>query len=376
MLYRVIGLMSGSSLDGLDIAFAEFQEQGGKWTYEIKASACYIYDEDWKNRLQQATSLSAEDYQLLHTAFGQYMGERVNEFIEDQQLEYQVALVSSHGHTTFHVPAKKMTAQLGDGAAIAAVTKLPVVTDLRAMDIAFGGQGAPIVPIGEKLLMDDYDYFLNIGGIANISRNSDPYIAFDVCPANRVLDMLANEAGEPFDNGGAMAASGSVNHQLLEKLNTLDYYQQPAPKSLANDFGTGIIYPLIKASSCSIPDALRTYTEHIVMQLVHAIKGTKDKSYPGANPVENHKPQTTDLKLLVTGGGAFNRFLVKRLEEELKSLSIEVVVPDANLVSYKEALIMAFIGVLRWRQEYNVLSSVTGASRNSIGGALWTGQEA
>lgn len=365
MVYRAIGIMSGSSLDGLDIAFVEFQENGGKWTYEIKETACYIYDEEWINHLKNAVSLSALEYQMLDTDFGHYLGQKVNEFIEDHKLQYKVSLIASHGHTTFHVPSKKMTAQLGDGAAIAAETGLPVVTDLRALDVALGGQGAPIVPIGEKLLWNKYDYFLNIGGIANISVNTDPYVAFDICPANRVLNMLANEMGEPYDNAGQIAASGNINSSLLEKLNQLDYYKHPYPKSLANDFGTDVVYPMIRDAGCGIPDALRTYVEHIALQISNAITG-----------LGNFKSQTSNLKLLTTGGGAFNKFLVKQISDTLKELKIEVIIPDPNLVSYKEALIMAFIGVLRWRQEYNVLSSVTGAARNSIGGALWTGQEA
>ncbi len=365
MVYRAIGLMSGSSLDGLDIAFVEFHEQGGKWSYEILEADCYSYTDEWVDKLKNAIGLSARDYYLLHTAYGHYTGQLVNQFIEAHQLNYKVALIASHGHTTFHMPAEKMGAQLGHGAAIAAETGLPVVSDLRAMDMALGGQGAPIVPIGEKLLMGGYNYFLNIGGIANISLNSDQYIAFDICAANRVLNMLANETGAAFDKGGAMAESGAVNDALLEKLNALDYYQQPWPKSLANDFGTDTVYPIIKNSSLPIPDALRTYTEHITLQIKSAI-----------NSLGNLKPQTSNLKLLATGGGALNTFLIHRLAEQLKETGIEVVVPEKNLINFKEALIMAFIGVLRWRQEYNVLSSVTGATRDSIGGALWTGQEA
>ncbi|HEV7783471.1 MAG TPA: anhydro-N-acetylmuramic acid kinase [Chitinophagaceae bacterium] len=362
MVYRAIGLMSGSSLDGLDIAFVEFQEQGGKWSYIIKETACYSYEEEWIGRLRNAISLNAMDYQLLHADYGHYTGQQVNRFIDDRQLHYQVALIASHGHTTFHIPSKKMTGQLGDGAAIAAVTGLPVVSDLRAMDIALGGQGAPIVPVGEKLLLPGYDYFLNLGGIANISMNGDQYAAFDICPANRVLNMLANEAGQHYDDGGQMAASGMIDQALLEKLNELDYYKQSAPKSLANDFGTDIIYPIIKNTGLSIKDALRTYTEHIALQIVNAIRN-----------LGRQQPATGNQQLLATGGGAFNHFLIQRIKESLHESGIELIVPDAGLVSYKEALIMAFIGVLRWRQEYNVLSSVTGASRDSVGGALWAG---
>ena len=206
--------MSGSSLDGLDIAFVEFQENGGKWSYEILQADCYPYTDEWINKLKNAISLSALDYQLLHAEYGHYLGQQVNQFIEENQLQYKVALVASHGHTTFHIPAKKMTAQLGDGAAIAADNTIAGCFRSAGMDIAFGGQGAPIVPIGEKLLLGDYDYFLNLGGIANISNpelSGSRYIAFDVCPANRVLNMLAADAGKEYDDEGKMAASGSVN---------------------------------------------------------------------------------------------------------------------------------------------------------------------
>lgn len=365
MVYRAIGLMSGSSLDGLDIAFVEFQEQGGHWSYEILEAECSPYSNEWRKRLEQAPGLAAKEYLLLHTEYGHYTGRRVNEFIEKYGLQYKVAVVASHGHTAFHFPAQGMTAQLGDGAAIAAETQLPVVSDLRALDIAFGGQGAPIVPVGEKLLLGDFDYFLNIGGIANISMNADRYIAFDVCPANRVLNMLAAEAGKEMDEGGQLAASGSVQDDLLDQLNQADYYRKPWPKSLANEFGTEIIYPLIREMVSGTADALCTYTEHIAVQVSQAV--TALQSLP---------PGKENARLLVTGGGAFNRYLMQRLDRHLSPKGITTVLPDPKLVNYKEALIMAFLGVLRWRQEYTVLSTVTGAARPGIGGALWTGQEA
>lgn len=369
MVYRAIGLMSGSSLDGLDIVFAEFQSQGGQWTYEILEADCYPYPEKWVSQLKEATKLSALDYQLLHTAYGHYLGEQVNRFIDSYQLQYKVAVIASHGHTTFHLPAQKMTAQLGDGAALSAATQLPVVSDLRALDVAFGGQGAPIVPIGEKLLLGGYDFFLNIGGIANLSHNATKYIAYDVCPANRVLNMLANELGKDYDDGGQMAANGTVHEELLEQLNALDYYKKEAPKSLANDFGTDVIYPIIKNNGCTTADSLRTYIAHIVIQISRSVALLQQ-----SNP--SRDTTSTGVKLLVTGGGALNSFLIQCLSRELEKIGIETVVPDKRLIDFKEALIMAFIGVLRWRQEYTVLSSVTGASRDSIGGALWTGQEA
>jgi len=200
MLYKAIGLMSGSSLDGLDIAYVSLQETGGKWSYEFLHTECASYSSDWIYHLKNAIKLSGLDYQLLHTSYGHYIGKEINRFIDQKGIHHQVHLVASHGHTTFHVPKQLMTGQIGDGAAIAAETGLPVVSDLRAMDIAFGGQGAPIVPIGEKLLLGEYDYFLNLGGIANISCNlPGNYIAFDVCPANRVLNLIVGKVGKAYD---------------------------------------------------------------------------------------------------------------------------------------------------------------------------------
>jgi anhydro-N-acetylmuramic acid kinase len=363
MFYRAIGLMSGSSLDGLDIVFAEFTEQAGKWSYEIKAADCYAFDDEWKEKLQSATTLSAYDYLLLHTAFGKYLGEQINRFVDANNLHHQVQIISSHGHTVFHAPQLGMTAQLGDGAAIAAATGINVVSDLRALDVALKGQGAPIVPMGEKLLFADYPLLLNIGGIANISyKKEDKYIAFDVCPANRVLNMLSSLDGKSFDENGNMAAKGNVLREVLNQLNNLSYYRQSFPKSLANQFGTNEVFPLLPKEN--IADALRTYVEHIAIQITKAIEGFNDQL------------STTDYQLLITGGGAHNGFLINRIKEELRPLNINVVVPEKNIVDYKEALVMALLGILRWREQNTVLSSVTGASRDSIGGAVWIGQEA
>jgi len=361
MIYRAIGIMSGSSLDGLDIAFVEFEESGGHWKYQIKAADCYSYNAEWTKQLQNATVLNAFDYLVLHSAYGKYIGEKVNAFIEQYSLHHQVQLIASHGHTVFHSPKNKMTAQLGDGAAIAATTGINAVSDLRAMDIALDGQGAPIVPIGEKLLWKEYHCLLNIGGIANISiKQNDEYVAFDICPANRVLNLLANDAGKKYDEGGNLSRNGKINTILLTQLNGLDYYKLSFPKSLANNFGTDIIYPLIKSFNLSDEDALRTYAEHIVMQLGYAVS------------TFNIQHST----LFITGGGAHNHFLIERIKEVLQSYQIEIIVPDKMIVDYKEALIMALLGVLRWREENTVLASVTGAIRNSIGGAVWIGQEA
>lgn len=356
--------MSGSSLDGLDMVYTHLHAAGGKWSYEILHSQCLAYPGEWTEKLSVATRLSARDYQLLHTAYGRFIGEAVNAFITAHGLEHKVDLVASHGHTSFHLPEMGMTAQLGDGAAIAATTRLPVVSDLRAMDIALGGQGAPIVPIGEKLLLPDYPLLLNLGGIANLSVHfPEKRIAFDVCPANRVLNLLANQLQLPFDEDGKRAAGGQVNATVLEKLNALAYYHQPWPKSLANEFGTDTVYPLLTANVTAVPDALATAVAHIAVQIKEAL-------LPMLQEVKQVHPSPS---MLVTGGGAFNGFLVESIRQQLAPLGIEVIIPDAALISYKEALVMALIGVLRWREEYNVLASVTGASRDSVNGALWLG---
>jgi len=367
MVYRTIGLMSGSSLDGLDIVFAELEESRGLWTYEIKTAACYEYNNEWKEKLITAKNLNAHDYFLLHTAYGKYLAGSVNKFIDENNLHHQVQLIASHGHTVFHEPGSGVTTQLGCGATLAALTEINVVSDLRIIDIALGGQGAPIVPLGEKLLFPGFDFYLNIGGIANLSfQREKEFIAFDVCPANRVLNMFAQKAGKEFDENGHLASEGQLITPLLEQLNALDYYKLTAPKALSNNFGTDVIFQLIESFKPDESDALRTYTEHIAFQIQESVQ----------NIIINKAAKQAGFKLLVTGGGAFNKFLGKKINENLAISNVEVIIAENNIVLYKEALIMALLGVLRWREENTVLASVTGASRNSIGGAVWIGQEA
>lgn len=365
MLYRVIGVMSGSSLDGLDLAFVEIEELGGKWQYSLLEVNCSAYTLEWEAKLSQASTMTAVDFVQLDADYGKYIGMQINQFIAAHQLEFKVGLIASHGHTVFHVPGSH-SIQIGHGAGIAATTSLPVVADLRSLDVALGGQGAPIVPMGEKLLFSDYHYFLNIGGIANISCNGDTfYDAFDVCPANRVLNMLAKTTGMDFDDNGNMAAQGRIHEELLNHLNGLAYYQQDYPKSLANGFGTDEVFPLVNGFGLSVEDALATCVEHIAMQVAAAIERISKK----------RSTDPTREKLLVTGGGALNGYLVSRIEKHLAPKAMEVEVPDLVTVQYKEALIMALLGVLRWREEDTVMQSVTGASRSSVGGALWMGAD-
>ena len=359
MTYHAVGLMSGSSLDGLDIAFVRLHKEGGGWRYEWIATECIPYPANWIDPLMEAKDLSVPDFLRLHTAYGHYTGRVVNAFLERHAEGLPIDFIASHGHTIFHDPASATTCQIGDGASIAAETGLPVISDLRNMDIALGGQGAPIVPLGEQLLFPEYDYWLNLGGIANITYQRDgAWTAFDICACNQVLNALAAEAGLEYDAGGTIADSGTTDRQLLAALNQVEYFGRPLPKSLDNAFSQKAILPLIQATALSLQDKMRTAVEHIADQLAPAL---------------SHN--TASSRILVTGGGALNTFLISRLNAVCKAKNISLVVPDDQTVQYKEALIMALLGALRWQGKPTVLHTVTGARESSIGGALWLGHK-
>lgn len=360
MIYRVIGLMSGSSLDGLDIALVAFTETDGKWTFNVLSSAVEPFDSEMENRLRHAHTTTAFEYCKLHRDFGFFCGRKLKQFLAASGFQAnEITVVASHGHTVFHDPdVARFTAQLGDGAALAAACGINVVSDLRALDVALGGKGAPIVPMGEAMLFDDYDYFLNIGGIANISyRQQDRYIAFDVCAANAVLNRVCNDVGLPYDEGGRLAAKGRCHQSLLNVLNELPYYKQPPPKTLDNKTPRDEVYPIVKHAGLSAEDALHTYCVHIAHQVAGAVTGNNDGKLGG--------------RMLVTGGGAFNHFLMDTLRKQLQILNIEVIVPSDEIVQYKEAIVMAFLGLMRYLKKPTVLKTVTGATRASSGGALW-----
>ena len=359
MIYNVIGLMSGSSLDGLDIAFMEIADVRSDWTYDLKCSACIPFEEEMRNALANASQLSVPDFLKLNTSFGRWIGEQVNEFILHNQLIHKVSFLASHGHTVFHDPANYTSTQIGEGATIAAVTGLTTISDLRNMDVALGGQGAPIVPIADRLFFKDYQFCLNLGGIANVTVNKESPLAFDISPANQVLDFYAKKNGVQYDKEGAFAQQGNVDETLFGSLNSLSYYNQPAPKSLANSYSQSIIDLVETHSSLPVNDILATLVKHIVFQIEKAVS-------PFIADAENSS-------MLVTGGGAHNHFLIAQLTDSLQKHKIRVEVPDAQLVDQKESLAMALIGVLRWREENNVLASVSGAKRDSIGGAMWLG---
>ena len=359
--YKAIGLMSGSSLDGLDIAYCLFSFEHGRWSLKVLSTDVIAYPDEWIQEIKRLPVSSAKTLWQSHAALGHYFAEQVNAFTGRHNLKGKVDLVASHGHTIFHFPDKKMTTQIGDGSAIAAITDLPVVCDFRSGDIASGGQGTPIVPIGDQLLFNDYRFCLNIGGIANISckTNNAGIVAFDICAANQVLNSLANRLGKEYDTGGKLAGSGKLNTALLDKLNALDFYTLDYPKSLDNGFSRELILPLIEEFDISIEDKLRTYTEHIAAQIANQINAIAKK--------ENLQFGTGD-KILATGGGAFNAFLIDRINA---ISGFEVVVPAEELVKFKEAIVIALMGVLRLRNEVNVLKSVTGAKKDSVAGAVY-----
>lgn len=347
--------MSGSSLDGLDIVYTELTEVSGKWSFQIINAACIPYDTAMSQKLQKAKDLPVPEFLRLHTSYGKYLAQQVNEFILTNNLEHKIHFIASHGHTVWHEPAAGTSTQIGDGASIAAITQLPVISDLRNTDIALGGQGAPIVPIADKLLFSDYDFCLNLGGIANITVNGIQPVAFDICPANQILNHFAQKAGKEYDHSGDMARAGGLLAGVEEKLDSILFYKQAAPKSLHNGFVHEEVLPHFEEQA-TIEDGLFTAVTHIARKIKQAIEPHQDD---------------TAKKMLVTGGGAFNHFLTEQIQQYLAPMNIEIIVPEDNVVKYKEALAMALIGVLRWREENNVMSSVTGAARDSVGGALW-----
>lgn len=360
--YRVIGLMSGTSLDGLDIAYCYFSEQDNQWTYHIEHAECIPYSNQWHLRLQKLMFQDAITYLQTHVQFGHLLGTLVNNFIVQHELQGKIDFIASHGQTIYHQPENQMTSQIGDGAAISIKTGLPVVCDLRTCDIAAGGQGAPIVPICDKILFAEHLFCLNIGGIANISCKlpNGKIIGYDTSGANLILNQLANDLHLKFDAEGAVAASGILNEPLLQAMNAPHYFDRPYPKSLSAGWvrkSMGGI--LAKNKHLSVADKLCTSVEHIAMQIAKEIKRIAQQE-----GIALSHQQT----MLITGGGALNTFLISRIAA---LAPIEVVVPDAQTVKFKEALAMAFIGILRMRQQANCLSAVTGASYDVVGGAIY-----
>ncbi len=350
--YNIISLMSGTSLDGIDIAFVRITKNANnEWDFKLLNAETVAYSDELKENLQQSTAISAPALFQLDKVLGQTMGEAINQFIEKNQISRtEVQIIASHGHTVFHQPEKGFTVQIGCGSSIALKTGISVVNDFRTKDVIVGGQGAPLVPIGDfELFKKEADAFLNIGGITNISFKQDGKIkAFDCSPGNLPLNKLAQNKGLNYDKNGELARSGEINFFLLDLLNALPYYQLDGPKSLGIEWLEQHFYPLIKFDR-DIENNLRTVIEHEVFQIGQILN------------------QHAIESVLITGGGAFNKFLIERIQHYYKGI---VKLPAKEVIEFKEAIIFAFLGALYLENLPNCLSEVTGASRDVCGGTF------
>lgn len=349
--YNVIGVMSGTSLDGVDFAHILFTYKDGRWHFSIEECTTIPYTAEWVDRLRSAVNFSDGELTSLNKEYTALLGQMMRSFIDSHKL---IALdaVCSHGHTILHRPHEGITLQIGNLPEIAALSGERVVCDFRVQDVQLGGQGAPLVPIGDRLLFKDYSYCLNLGGFSNISfEEGGKRIAFDVSPVNTVLNHYALQLGRPYDAGGQLALKGHVNQALLDALNALDYYNKPYPKSLGFEFVKETILPLMERFACTAEDKLRTFTEHAAQQIANVIL------YKGEG------------QLLVTGGGAYNTFLIHRMNELMPN--IQITIPDDKTIQFKEALIFALLGILKLRGDVNVLASVTGAIRDHSSGFIY-----
>ncbi|TRX50926.1 anhydro-N-acetylmuramic acid kinase [Fulvivirga sp. M361] len=348
--YHVIGLMSGTSLDGLDLAFCTFEKKEEKWSFQLRASKSIDYTADLRARLKESVLLSAVELLQLNNEYGQWLGEQVVQFVKEYDIKAD--FVASHGHTVFHQPEKGITYQIGSGQKIANACSLKVICDFRTLDVTLGGQGAPLVPIGDQLLFSAYDFCLNLGGISNVSfHHQDKRMAFDIGLANMPLNYLVQSIGKTYDANGAMARSGRLDKALFDQLNQLPYFKAPFPKSTGYEWFHDEVMPLLDQSTISVEDKLHTMVHHLTYQAAEAIK-----------PFSN-----AQARLLVTGGGARNAFLIETLQQYLAD-KVSVCIPDPSIIDFKEAIVFALMGVLYERGEVNCLSSVTGAERDCCGG--------
>ena len=344
----ILGLMSGTSLDGLDLCLTKFELVNGRYRFQILKTDSINYPETWQKKLRSATSLSGEALKTLDIELGVYFGSLINAFLKDSSI--QPDYISSHGHTVFHQPDKDITMQIGDGNTIFSETKIPVICDFRSLDVALKGQGAPLVPIGDLHLFNDYVACLNFGGIANISfQKAGKRLAHDICPVNMALSDITSDIDLPFDDGGKMAAQGDIEFELLNALNKIEFYGARGPKSLGIEWYNKHVKSLIKDTTIGIENRLRTMVEHIAEQISIALAPIGEGT------------------VLVTGGGAYNSFLIDVLSTKV---SQEIVIPDSELIDFKEALVFAFLGWLKLNDQVNVLRSVTGALKDSSSGII------
>jgi len=344
--FHLIGVMSGTSLDGIDLCFAEFIN-GNKFEFKLIHTRTVDYSERIKSKLVAIETGSALELVKTDVELGTIFGECINQFIKDHKIT-KVDAISSHGHTIFHDPKNGFSTQIGNPAQIHAITGIKTIADFRSLDVALKGQGAPLVPIGDQLLFGDYDSCLNLGGIANLScQHKGKRIGFDVVVCNMVLNHLAGKEGKTFDENGQIASAGQLKESLLHELNELEYFSLPPPKSLGKEQFLEWYVPLLNQSNFTTADLMATMIEHIASQLGRTIKGGS---------------------CLVTGGGAYNQALIQALR---KNVSANIHVPENQLIEFKEALLFAFLGFLRLTNQVNTLSSVTGAQQDSMGGCIY-----
>jgi len=344
-----LGLMSGTSLDGLDIALCSFRQEENRWVYEIISTKTVCYPDSLSRQLAEAHEYSGLKLTKLDREYGRWLGNEAKQFIKDYNI--LPSFIASHGHTVFHQPENRVTLQIGSGAEILSATGITTITDFRSVDLALGGQGAPLVPAGDYLLFSDYDFCLNLGGIANIScGKDDKRLAWDICPANMALNFIAGKVNMKMDRDGIEGKKGSVNKQLLEALNGLEFYSTIPPKSLGREWFEEKFLKILLNHPASWHDKLRTVYEHISLIIASACS---------SNPKG---------RLLITGGGAHNIFLIERIKHHSKH---DIIIPGKDIIDFKEALIFAFLGLLRLENKVNCLSSVTGSSRDSIGGSVY-----
>ena len=339
--------MSGTSLDGLDICYSKFIKTKNNWDFQILTSETIPYSSEWEHALKNAIQLTSEELLKLDVDYGFYLGEKTSEFISKHKI-INLDLIASHGHTVFHQPKNKFTLQIGDGRAIKSKIKKTVIYDFRSQDVILGGNGAPLVPIGDELLFSNFDACLNLGGFSNISlKRNGKRIAFDICPVNIILNDLALKLGKKFDDNGDLARTGLIDYELLDQLNQLKFYQEKAPKSLGIEWINEQVLPLIKTQKTE--DLLATFTEHAATQI--------------ANIFDFYNIQN----VLITGGGAYNSYLIEKIKSRTET---EIQIPKKEIIEYKEALIFAFMGVLRSLNLDNVLSSATGSQNDHCSGLV------
>ncbi len=341
--------MSGTSLDGVDLAHIRFTKNSD-WNYEILETETVSYSEEWLNKLKLAVNFSESQLEELNVNYTHLLAEIIKDFITKNTIE-NLDAVCSHGHTILHKPNLGYTLQIGNLPIISELINQNIVCDFRVQDVELGGQGAPLVPIGDKLLFSEYDYCLNLGGFSNISfEDKVQRIAFDISAVNTVLNFYSNTLGFEYDDKGEIARSGKLDLELFDKLNKLEFYNLSYPKSLGIEFVNEFVFPITENFKISINDKMNTFVEHIAFQISKVIS-------------------KKDTSLLITGGGVYNDFLIERIKFHLPDNN--VIIPTQKTIEFKEALIFAFLGVLKLRNEINVLSSVTGAKENHSSGKIY-----